>query len=104
MDNFRQIPARAPSTRETQTRCAIYKNNRDGSFTDVTIKAGPEFAIRPRVCNTGARGLALGDFDKGGPIEVLINNSANVGPGYMAVHFHAIRMDVACRSAGLPLE
>ena len=46
-------------TPKTPTRCALYKNNRDGTFTDVTVKAGLEG-------NVWGEGVAIGDFDRDG--------------------------------------
>jgi tetratricopeptide (TPR) repeat protein len=52
----------------------IYRNNRDGTFTNVTIASGlkepPQF---------GAIGIALGDYDKDGRVDILINGLNN-GP------------------------
>jgi tetratricopeptide (TPR) repeat protein len=46
----------------------IYRNNRDGTFTNVTRAAGlnepPDY---------GAIGIALGDYDKDGRLDLLIN-------------------------------
>ena len=46
----------------------IYRNNRDGTFTNVTQSAGlnepPSY---------GAIGIALGDYDKDGKLDILIN-------------------------------
>ena len=46
----------------------IYRNNRDGTFTNVTKAAGlnepPQY---------GAIGIALGDYDKDGRLDILIN-------------------------------
>lgn len=46
----------------------IYRNNRDGTFTNVTKAAGlnepPSY---------GAVGIALGDYDKDGRLDILIN-------------------------------
>ena len=46
----------------------IYRNNRDGTFTNVTKAAGlnepPSY---------GAIGIALGDYDKDGKLDILIN-------------------------------
>ena len=49
----------------------IYRNNRDGTFTNVTKQAGldepPQY---------GAIGIALGDYDKDGRLDILINGLA----------------------------
>jgi hypothetical protein len=46
----------------------VYRNNRNGTFTNVTKQAGidepPQY---------GAIGLALGDYDKDGRLDILIN-------------------------------
>ncbi len=51
----------------------LFLNNENASFTDVAISAGADFS-RPKV----ARGLAYGDFDRDGDLDVLIttNNGA----------------------------
>ena len=52
----------------------IYRNNRNGTFTNVTKQAGlnepPQW---------GAIGIALGDYDKDGRVDILING-LNAGP------------------------
>jgi hypothetical protein len=48
-------------------RNALYKNNRDGTFTDVTEKAG--------VCGgTFGMGIAAGDFDNDGLPDILVTS------------------------------
>ena len=49
-------------------RNALYRNNRDGTFTDVTLKAG--------VPGNGAYGMgvAVGDYDNDGFADLLITN------------------------------
>jgi hypothetical protein len=52
-------------------RNALYKNNRDGTFTDVTEKAG--------VRGTGyGMGAAVGDFDNDGFEDLLVTNYGGV--------------------------
>ncbi len=46
----------------------IYRNNRDGTFTNVTKAAGLD---EPPAY--GAIGIALGDYDKDGRLDILIN-------------------------------
>ena len=46
----------------------IYRNNRDGTFTNVTKAAGLD---EPPAY--GAVGIALGDYDKDGRVDILIN-------------------------------
>ncbi len=46
-------------------RNALYKNNRDGTFTDVTEKAGVS-------CGTFGMGVAVGDFDNDGWPDMLV--------------------------------
>ena len=46
----------------------IYRNNRDGTFTNVTKAAGLD---EPPAY--GAIGIALGDYDKDGRVDILIN-------------------------------
>jgi hypothetical protein len=51
----------------------LFLNNENDSFTDVAIDAGTDFS-RPKV----ARGLAYGDFDRDGDLDILMttNNGA----------------------------
>ena len=46
----------------------VYRNNRNGTFTDVTQAAG---IVEPPTY--GAIGVALGDYDKDGDLDILIN-------------------------------
>jgi enediyne biosynthesis protein E4 len=54
----------------------LFVNDGRGSFREVAGAAGAEFA-RPKV----ARGLALGDFDRDGDVDILI--TTNQGPAYL---------------------
>jgi tetratricopeptide (TPR) repeat protein len=46
----------------------IYRNNRDGTFTNVTKQVGLD-----EPASYGAIGIALGDYDKDGRVDILIN-------------------------------
>ena len=50
----------------------LYRNNRDGSFTDVAIAAGIAFNSEGR--ETGSMGIADGDYDNDGRTDFLITN------------------------------
>jgi len=54
----------------------LFINDGKGRFRDAAGAAGAEFA-RPKV----ARGLALGDFDRDGDVDILI--TTNQGPAYL---------------------
>jgi hypothetical protein len=51
----------------------LFLNRGNGTFRDVALEAGRDFA-QPRV----GRGLAFGDFDRDGDVDVLV--TANSGP------------------------
>jgi enediyne biosynthesis protein E4 len=54
----------------------LFFNLGHGNFRDVTLNAGPDFR-RPRV----GRGLAYGDFDRDGDLDLLL--TTNHGPAYL---------------------
>jgi hypothetical protein len=54
----------------------LFVNDGKGGFRDVAGAVGDEFA-RPKV----ARGLALGDFDRDGDVDILI--TTNQGPAFL---------------------
>jgi enediyne biosynthesis protein E4 len=47
----------------------VYRNLRDGHFEDVSHRAGPGVALL-----RSARGVAFGDFDNDGDLDIVINN------------------------------
>jgi hypothetical protein len=50
-------------------RRILYRNLRDGKFEDISERAGPGITDRH-----SSRGVAVGDIDNDGAVEVLINN------------------------------
>jgi hypothetical protein len=57
-------------TPKTPIRNALYRNNRDGTFTDVTEKAGV-------AGGTFGMGVAVGDYDNDGRADLHITNFAD---------------------------
>ncbi len=51
-----------------QQRKSLYRNNGDGTFSDVTANLG-DLAVRHV-----SRGLAVGDYDNDGDLDALVNN------------------------------
>jgi hypothetical protein len=47
----------------------LYRNTGKGTFEDISMQAGPAFLARH-----SARGLAIGDIDNDGTLEILANN------------------------------
>jgi hypothetical protein len=52
-----------------QDRAILYRNNGNGTFSDISQRAGPGLLERH-----AARGAAFGDYDSDGAVEVLVNN------------------------------
>jgi len=50
-------------------RAILYRNNGNGTFSDISERSGPGILERH-----AARGVAFGDYDNDGSVEVLINN------------------------------
>ena len=50
-------------------RAILYRNNTDGTFTDISEHAGPGILERH-----AARGAAFGDYDNDGAVEIVVNN------------------------------
>lgn len=71
-DTVRNVGRRPPHAQAP----LVFRNERGARFRDVTPQLGREFAS-PKI----ARGLALGDFDRDGDLDVLI--TTNGGPAYL---------------------
>ena len=69
----------------------LFLNDGHGAFRDVAAEAGSDFAV-PKV----ARGIAYGDFDRDGDVDLLI--TTNHGPAFL------YRNDVANRNRSLRLR
>jgi enediyne biosynthesis protein E4 len=50
-------------------RKLLYRNLRNGRFEDISDRAGKDVSVRH-----SARGVAFGDFDNDGDVDILINN------------------------------
>jgi hypothetical protein len=71
-DIVRNIPGRLGYAQPPH----LFINKGNGIFTDMAASAGPDFG-RPKV----GRGLACGDFDRDGDIDLLM--TTNHGPAYL---------------------
>jgi len=84
----------------------LYRNNRDGTFTDVAIEAGCAFSMDGK--NQAGMGVAVGDYDHSGTMDIFKSNFAgdtstlykNTGDGYCEDHTYAGGMGVNTRWLG----
>jgi hypothetical protein len=54
-------------------RKILYRNRRDGSFEDVSLRSGPGILLK-----RSARGAAFGDLFNTGQVDIVINNSGDI--------------------------
>lgn len=73
----------------------VYRNNRDGTFTNVTKAAGID-----EPPTHGAIGIALGDYDRDGDLDILINGLDNA-PNRLYRNEGNWRFTEVARKAGL---
>ncbi len=59
----------APLDSAYRQRKILYLNKRDGSFEDISLRAGPGLLLK-----TSARGAAFGDLFNSGRVDIVINN------------------------------
>ena len=52
----------------------LYRNNRDGTFTDIAIEAG--CALQPGRRAQAGMGVAVGDYDRNGTMDIFRTNFA----------------------------
>ena len=50
----------------------LYRNNKDGTFTDIAVKAGVAYNSEGRA--TASMGIANGDYDNDGRVDIFITN------------------------------
>ena len=60
--------------RTTPARARLYRNNRDGTFTDVAVRAGCAYSQdgKPQA----GMGIAVGDYDRNGTMDLVKTNFA----------------------------
>ena len=73
----------------------IYRNNRNGTFTNVTRAAGLN-----EPPSHGAIGIALGDYDKDGRLDILING-LDAGPNRLYHNEGNLRFTEVSKKAGV---
>jgi hypothetical protein len=54
------------------TSSALYRNNRDGTFTDIAIEAG--CAYSPDGKSQAGMGVSIGDYDRDGKLDIVKTN------------------------------
>jgi enediyne biosynthesis protein E4 len=83
------------------TAAILYRNNRDGTFTDVAIESGTaysEFGVEQ-----AGMGVAVGDFDRDGRVDLLKTHFADDIPALYRNLGRGLFQDVAM-AAGLGVE
>jgi hypothetical protein len=84
----------------------LYRNNRDGSFTDVAIEAGCAFSLDGK--NQAGMGVGIGDYDHSGTLDIFKTNFAgdtatlyaNSGDGYCEDRTYASGVGINTRWLG----
>ena len=85
---------------------ALYRNNRDGTFTDIAISAGCAYSQDGRA--QSGMGLAIGDYDRNGTMDIFKTNFAgdtstlyaNTGDGFCEDRTFAAGIGVNTRWLG----
>ena len=75
---YEQAPLLNPQDNHLQPN-QLFRNNGDGTFTDVSAEAGPGLAVQ-----AASRGLAVGDVDRDGDLDLYV--TANGGPGALLLN------------------
>jgi len=84
----------------------LYRNNRDGTFTDVALEAGCALSLDGK--NQAGMGVAVGDYDHNGTMDIFKSNFAgdtstlyaNTGDGFCEDRTYAGGMGVNTRWLG----
>jgi hypothetical protein len=84
----------------------LYRNNRDGTFTDVAVSAGCAYSQDGRA--QAGMGVAVGDYDRNGTMDLVKTNFsgdtstlyANTGDGFCEDHTFASGIGIDTRWLG----